>query len=139
MRIGLLGMPTRLSVWTPGQVKHENNAGEERDGVPNRWMVAHRPPTTPMSERSCRGRRSIWLSANAPKKLGVVGNVIVPKLVHHPAYIIRLEAGAVGMTVTKVAQPHNSRVGITRIRCECRIGRLMHDTMRRHTKLVSLH
>ena len=88
MRIGLLGMPTRPSVWTPGQVKHENNAGEERDGVPNRWMVAHRPPTTPMSERSCRGRRSIWLSANAPKKLGVVGNVIVPKLVHHPAYIV---------------------------------------------------
>jgi len=42
------------------------------------------------------------------------------------------------MTTAQVAQPHNSRVGIGRIRRERRVRRLMHDTLRRHTKLVSL-
>jgi hypothetical protein len=43
------------------------------------------------------------LSANARKKLGVVGNVINPKLIHHSAYVIRLKAADAGLTIAKVA------------------------------------
>src|SRR6185295_10126095 len=42
------------SVWAPNRVEHHNDCGEERDRLPDRWVVIVHPlPTIPASERSC--------------------------------------------------------------------------------------
>ena len=66
------------------------------------------------------------------KKFGVAGQDAA-------ADIIWLIAASIRLTVTKVSEPHNSRVWITRIRCERSVGRLMDDTKRRQSKLISLY
>ena len=82
---------------------------------------------------------SIWLYASDPEKLRVAGDVITPKLIHHLAHFIWAKAAAVRLSITKLAKPHDSRIRIARIGCECRISRLMDDTLRRHAKLISLY